>query len=319
MIMLTEAARRVGVSRQTIGNWAVSGLIPSMKVNKGRGIMLVDEDDIESLKGPMRDLGECEKALRKEKESCEAMRKDVNERTMDLRRQLHIMDAGGRRLASMGFYIALVNMMASMDVITPKEASVANSLITGRSANATGAALGLSGNRVLQIFSKVCRKITEVPVLKSRLAELEEKRQENIRLKAMVKTLASQIDAHVEAARKAEQADEEQRRMLIEESDRMIKVLKTDLVKYINVLGTRTVLRLKADGICTIADVVSRDEVEIMSVRNFGKKCFGMLSELIDSLGLTFGMDVEKIYNERIGLMMAEEGKEGCDGEDDNA
>ena len=51
---------------------------------------------------------------------------------------------------------------------------------------------------------------------------------------------------------------------------------------------------LKAANIKTISDLVHRDESEMLKFRNFGRKSLAELTEIVEGLGLEFGMDVEK-------------------------
>jgi DNA-directed RNA polymerase subunit alpha len=51
---------------------------------------------------------------------------------------------------------------------------------------------------------------------------------------------------------------------------------------------------LKAANIKTIADLVRRDEQELLRFRNFGRKSLAELGEIIENMGLEFGMDVDK-------------------------
>ncbi len=55
---------------------------------------------------------------------------------------------------------------------------------------------------------------------------------------------------------------------------------------------------LKAANIKTIADLVKRDEQELLRFRNFGRKSLAELGELIESMGLEFGMNVDKYLKE---------------------
>lgn len=59
-------------------------------------------------------------------------------------------------------------------------------------------------------------------------------------------------------------------------------------------LSVRSHNCLRAANIKTIADLVRRDEPELLKFRNFGRKSLAELSEIIEDLGLTFGMDVDK-------------------------
>lgn len=55
---------------------------------------------------------------------------------------------------------------------------------------------------------------------------------------------------------------------------------------------------LKAANIKTIADLVRRDEAEMLRFRNFGRKSLAELAEIIETLQLNFGMDVDKYIKE---------------------
>lgn len=59
-------------------------------------------------------------------------------------------------------------------------------------------------------------------------------------------------------------------------------------------LSVRSHNCLRAANIKTIADLVRRDEPELLKFRNFGRKSLAELSEIIEQFGLSFGMDVEK-------------------------
>ena len=59
-------------------------------------------------------------------------------------------------------------------------------------------------------------------------------------------------------------------------------------------LSVRSHNCLRAANIKTLADLVRRDEPELLKFRNFGRKSLAELSEIIEQYGLTFGMDVEK-------------------------
>ena len=59
-------------------------------------------------------------------------------------------------------------------------------------------------------------------------------------------------------------------------------------------LSVRSHNCLRAANIKTIADLVKRDEAELLKFRNFGRKSLAELSEIIEAEKLTFGMDVTK-------------------------
>jgi DNA-directed RNA polymerase subunit alpha len=59
-------------------------------------------------------------------------------------------------------------------------------------------------------------------------------------------------------------------------------------------LSVRSHNCLRAANIKTLADLVRRDEPELLKFRNFGRKSLAELSEIIEQYGLKFGMDVDK-------------------------
>ncbi len=59
-------------------------------------------------------------------------------------------------------------------------------------------------------------------------------------------------------------------------------------------LSVRSHNCLRAANIKTIADLVKREESELLKFRNFGRKSLAELSEIIEAEKLTFGMDVSK-------------------------
>jgi len=63
-------------------------------------------------------------------------------------------------------------------------------------------------------------------------------------------------------------------------------------------LSVRSQNCLRSANIKTIADLVSKNEGEMLHYRNFGRKSLAELGELIENFNLTFGMDVDKYLKE---------------------
>ncbi|MEX2586276.1 MAG: DNA-directed RNA polymerase subunit alpha [Balneolaceae bacterium] len=76
------------------------------------------------------------------------------------------------------------------------------------------------------------------------------------------------------------------------EKQRVANLLKTS-IEDLN-LSVRAYNCLKSANINTIAELVSRDEQELLKFRNFGKKSLAELVEVIEEKNLQFGMDVSK-------------------------
>ncbi|NUN09907.1 MAG: DNA-directed RNA polymerase subunit alpha [Ignavibacteriaceae bacterium] len=80
------------------------------------------------------------------------------------------------------------------------------------------------------------------------------------------------------------------------EKERIRKILNTGVDDL--ELSVRSHNCLKAANIKTIADLVKKDESEMLKFRNFGRKSLAELMEIVETLGLQFGMDIEKYLKE---------------------
>lgn len=76
------------------------------------------------------------------------------------------------------------------------------------------------------------------------------------------------------------------------EFQRIQSLMKTS-IEDLN-LSVRAYNCLKSANINTIAELVSRDEQDLLKFRNFGKKSLAELVEVIEEKNLEFGMDVSK-------------------------
>lgn len=76
------------------------------------------------------------------------------------------------------------------------------------------------------------------------------------------------------------------------EKERIKKILLTNVDDL--ELSVRSHNCLKAANIKNIAELVRRDEAEMLRFRNFGRKSLAELMEIVETLGLDFGMDVDK-------------------------
>lgn len=76
------------------------------------------------------------------------------------------------------------------------------------------------------------------------------------------------------------------------ETERIRKILLTSVDDL--ELSVRSHNCLKAANIKNLAELVRRDEQEMLKFRNFGRKSLAELMEIVENLGLDFGMDVDK-------------------------
>jgi DNA-directed RNA polymerase subunit alpha len=76
------------------------------------------------------------------------------------------------------------------------------------------------------------------------------------------------------------------------EFERVKKILQTPVDDL--ELSVRSHNCLKAANIKILGDLVRKDEAEMLKFRNFGRKSLAELMEIVEDLGIEFGMDVDK-------------------------
>ncbi len=89
-----------------------------------------------------------------------------------------------------------------------------------------------------------------------------------------------------------EQEEEQQESTKDTESDRIRKMLLTNVEEL--ELSVRSHNCLKAANINILGDLVRKDEAEMLKFRNFGRKSLAELMDIVEEMGLDFGMDVDK-------------------------
>ncbi len=87
-------------------------------------------------------------------------------------------------------------------------------------------------------------------------------------------------------------SEEEEGAQEDDETARIRKILLTSVDDL--ELSVRSHNCLKAANIKTIADLVRREEAEMLKFRNFGRKSLAELGAIVDDFGLQFGMNVDQ-------------------------
>ena len=95
-----------------------------------------------------------------------------------------------------------------------------------------------------------------------------------------------------------EEPDEGEEKAVDEETKRVAKLLATSVDEL--ELSVRSANCLRAAGITHLRDLVSRSESEMLKYRNFGRKSLNELGEILDTLNLTWGMDLAEYENVEI-------------------
>ena len=101
---------------------------------------------------------------------------------------------------------------------------------------------------------------------------------------------------HIQLFINFEMDEEEENGKLEDDEVRRIRQLLKMSVDELE-LSVRSHNCLRAAGIKTIGDLVSKDESEMLKYRNFGRKSLTELTKILEDRGVGFGMDVTRYLN----------------------
>jgi DNA-directed RNA polymerase subunit alpha len=92
----------------------------------------------------------------------------------------------------------------------------------------------------------------------------------------------------------------EEKKVEVSEKDEQFEMIRKILLTPVDELdlSVRSQNCLRSAEIKSIAELVSKNESEMLHFRNFGRKSLAELTELIEGFGLTFGMDIDKYLKE---------------------
>ena len=107
---------------------------------------------------------------------------------------------------------------------------------------------------------------------------------------------------------KFEEMFEEEAEERVDEEFTRIKALLGKSVEELE-LSVRSANCLRAARIRTLGDLVQKTEQEMLQYRNFGKKSLKEIQDLIEGMGLTFGMDVTRYLGVRAEVPELDEGE----------
>ena len=91
------------------------------------------------------------------------------------------------------------------------------------------------------------------------------------------------------------EAEEPEEKKVDEETKRIARLLATPVDEL--ELSVRSANCLRAAGITHLQELVSRTEAEMLKYRNFGRKSLNELGEILTSLNLSWGMDIDPYEN----------------------
>lgn len=267
----TEAAARLGVDPQTITNWVERGLLGGYCDKKSRRFY-VNGKDVEKYAEQYKLMSVSEETLKEKIKAFQDKEREMDARLgLLLRDELFIQKANDNNLRE-----CLVNLYVMLSNRGERSTSVITDFLEGEGVTYIADKYSLSRERIRQIILKGLRAF--VGDVENLLFTLKE----NINLKEEVQSLKRKLAIALGAS------DHTEKHIVLP------TVFSTRLVD-LNI-SVRSLNAMKTHDIETVGDLVQYSMSELLKTRNFGKKSLSELDDLVQSLGLHWGMSAAKIY-----------------------
>ena len=277
LIQVKDAAERLGVSRQTLENWGKAGVVRIRTIAGNGKAHWIDADTLDRLGDSVADAVKAQQAVDELTETLEEQEHYLLRLVEETRRDIIFARKAGRHMYAIDFYAAIPDMLSSIGLLNEREGGVIKRVVLGDSFSGISEDLGITRERIRQIFYKAIRKARDLSDLRERIAltgqersELEFWRKEVNEYKSRIKELEEKL--YPEGCSKQE--DE-------------VSLLSRRLVDCD--LSVRALNCLKAADLETVGDLIKVRRESLLAFRNFGKKSLSEIEDFLKSIGKTFG------------------------------
>lgn len=271
-----EAAKILGVSPQTITNYMSKGVLSWKKTGAGYSKLVLREEierlseSIEEFSADVNEIEQLKTELRKEKSRLRSEVRNTSESVGDL-----------NVMFDLAYRIFKQAVTTNMDSLCERERHIAEIIFKKKDPyfclRDVAEDFCLSRERVRQIICRMMKRISMA---------IESKEEQIAKLEEEIKSLQEQINAQNTVERNHQDACSKGYKG---------KVFAMKLVDAN--LSVRSLNCLKAADIKTVGDLVSYEKEDIFKLRNLGRKSQRELTEFLEKLGLSFGMQTDEILN----------------------
>lgn len=282
LIQRHEAAKMIGVTRQTIQNWIEKGIIKSKRIGKA---IYVSTDAIKVLAPDINGVEESRQILQNTKNEIDRLLKDRQQLLHDLKVELRILPLCAESIVRKEFYLSLIEMIGDNQEITARESGILRDIMEGYTMEEISKSLGLTCERVRQLAYKAIRKMAH-------LTNLRALEQENHELKNEFNAMQS----HIQPLHQRIAELEKQHGLNEQCNDYMAEQIYQFLIRPVTdfPFSTRCLNAISYQGIKTIGDLAKKKKTELTLTRNIGKKTINEITEFLEKNGLSFGFDTDK-------------------------
>lgn len=300
LISRDEAAMLLDVNPQTISNWVEKGLLKGHIVDQR---MKIDKATIERYFDTLSDLAFIEKRIVAAKRDLQLAERELSKDLDDTRSAIHLLGKGVPAYLLNEIFSSIIEASGE-DVLKEREKAILTMLLEGKNVENIAYEYGLTRTRIMQIASNAIRKLATVKSYSDLRKENKQLTFENKNFPIVVQSFQKRIK-ELENINNIKAAPVSEYDYLLGDKGGTFTALMSTKVIDLRI-SVRALNCLKAADIETLGDLVRISKTNLLKYRNFGKKSLTEFDDLLDSLNLHFGMDVDAIIAADTEKMMYE-------------
>ena len=300
LISRDEAAMLLDVTPQTISNWVEKGILKYHQVDHQ---LKIDKATIEKYFDTLSDLAFIEKRVFAARRDLLLAEKELEKNLDDTRSAIHLLGKGVPAYLINEIFSAIIEASGD-DVLKERERNILTMLLEGKDVVDVAEDYGLTRSRIMQIASHAVRKLATVKTFSELRKECKQLVFENKNFPIVVQSFQNRIK-ELERLNDIEDVPVSEYDYLLGDKGGTFTALMETKVIDLNIT-VRSLNCLKAADIETLGDLIKYNKTDLLKFRNFGKKSMTELDDLLDSMNLHFGMDVDAIIAADTEKMMWE-------------
>lgn len=301
LIKIRDAAEMLGVSHQTLVNWSKNGTLKlhKMSADGGSTTYYLDADTLLAIGDSIADVEHAKQQLKKERAEIRKLQFEAQEICRIHEHELFVLNKyTGKRQYLMEFYVSIPKALQSIGVLSVAESKIMQRLIEGDTASLVAEEYMMSPQRIIQIFHRGCRRAARMTGIKEKLDDNETLLKENENLKRVIENMKSELDTLrskvMDFDQQAVKKQAEREQFLKDYGDKIALLNKN--ISELN-LPIRLLNCLNGyDEINTLADLCKLGKNYLLRFRNIGRKTVFETEEFLWSHGLSFGLNVDELY-----------------------
>ncbi len=284
-----EAALLLDVTPQTISNWVEKGVLKGHFVDR---LLKIDKASIEKYFDTLSDLAFIEKRIFAAKRDLQLAEKELEKNLDDTRSAIHLLGKGVPAHLLNEIFSAIIEASGD-DVLKEREKTILTMLLEGKDVEFVAEEYGLTRSRIMQIVSHAVRKLATVKTFSELRREYKQLVFDNTNFQNVIEALQNRIKK-LERINNIDTAPVSEYDYLLGDKGGTFTAMMNTPVYDLDI-SVRSLNCLKGADVDTLYDLVKCNKTDLMKFRNFGKKSLTELEDLLESLHLHFGMDVDAI------------------------